>query len=62
MTQTLDQNHNSAWTDADPHAERSARELSDHGIVAVQITSYEWSGYRYSNAADALAAAKGAAR
>jgi hypothetical protein len=45
-----------------PKAEKSAAELSDHGIVAVQVTTYEWGGYRYSNAADALAAAKRAAR
>ena len=62
MTQNLDQNYSSTRTDADPHAGRSARELSDHGIVAVKTTSYEWGGYRYSNAADALAAAKRAAR
>ena len=39
-----------------------ADDLARHGIVAVQLMSYEWSGYRYSNASDALAAAERAAR
>lgn len=37
-------------------------ELSSLGIVSHQHTSYEWNGYRYSNAADAVAAAKREAR
>ena len=42
-------------------------DLADHelralGIVSHQHTSYEWNGYRYSNAADAVAAAKREAR
>lgn len=37
-------------------------DLSRYGITAHQHTSYEWNGYRYSNASDALAAAKRAGR
>jgi hypothetical protein len=37
-------------------------ELSALGIIAHQHTSYEWNGYRYSNAADAVAAARREAR
>ena len=32
--------------------------LAQFGITAVPLTSYEWGGYRYSNAHDAVAAAK----
>jgi len=32
--------------------------LAQYGITAVPLTSYEWGGYRYSNAHDAVAAAK----
>jgi hypothetical protein len=32
--------------------------LAKYGITAVPLTSYEWGGYRYSNAHDAIAAAK----
>jgi hypothetical protein len=32
--------------------------LAQYGITAVPLTSYEWGGYRYSNAHDAIAAAK----
>lgn len=42
-------------------SERDA-ELDRLGITAQQHTSYEWNGYRYSNAADAIAAAKRASR
>jgi len=62
MTQAIDEDHSSARADGDPRAERSVEELAEYGIVSVQLTSYEWGGYRYSNAADALAAAKRAAR
>lgn len=34
------------------------QELSALGITCVQIKSFEWNGYRYSNAHDAIAAAK----
>jgi hypothetical protein len=32
--------------------------LAQYGITSVQATSYEWGGYRYTNAHDAIAAAK----
>ena len=35
--------------------------LSKLGIVSVPSTRFEWGGYRYTNAADAIAAAKRAA-
>lgn len=37
-------------------------DLDRFGITSRQHTSYEWNGYRYSSAADAIAAAKRAAR
>ena len=37
---------------------RSGEELQHHGIVAVQLTVFDWGGYRYTNASDAIAAAK----
>ncbi len=33
-------------------------ELERYGIVPVQLTVFDWGGYRYSNARDAIAAAK----
>lgn len=33
-------------------------ELRRHGIVPAQLTVFDWGGYRYSNARDAIAAAK----
>ena len=33
-------------------------ELDSYGITVSQVPVYEWNGYRYSNARDALAAAK----
>jgi hypothetical protein len=32
--------------------------LERYGIITVQRPTYEWGGYRYSNAHDAIAAAK----
>ena len=32
--------------------------LAHFGIVAIPSTMYEWGGYRYTNASDAIAAAK----
>ncbi|MCL6699484.1 hypothetical protein LZ496_11905 [Sphingomonas sp. NSE70-1] len=32
--------------------------LAAHGITAIPLTVYEWSGYRYTNAKDAIAAAE----
>jgi hypothetical protein len=33
------------------------QELAAHGIIAIPLTVYEWSGYRYTNLKDAIAAA-----
>ena len=33
-------------------------ELERYGVVPVQLTVFDWGGYRYSNASDAIAAAK----
>lgn len=33
-------------------------ELKHHGITTVHLTVFDWGGYRYSNAGDAIAAAK----
>jgi len=33
-------------------------ELKRYGITAVQLTVFDWGGYRYSNSKDAIAAAK----
>ena len=33
-------------------------ELRRYGIVPVQLTVFDWGGYRYSNLRDAIAAAK----
>jgi hypothetical protein len=40
-----------------PHGELQF-ELKRCGIVPVQLTVFDWGGYRYSNARDAIAAAK----
>ena len=37
-------------------------DLGRLGITSHEHTTYEWNGYRYSNAADAIAAAKRASR
>ena len=34
------------------------QKLAAHGITAIPLTIYEWSGYRYTNAKDAIAAAE----
>jgi hypothetical protein len=39
-----------------------SEELRRLAITSHEQTSYEWNGYRYSNVADAIAAAKRAAR
>jgi hypothetical protein len=36
----------------------SKTELEKHGIVTVPLEVFLWGGYRYTNARDALAAAK----
>jgi hypothetical protein len=46
----------------DEHLGGEAEEFRRLGIVSHQQTSYEWNGYRYSSAADAIAAAKRAVR
>ena len=33
-------------------------ELNRYGVTPVQLTVFDWGGYRYSNAEDAIAAAK----
>jgi hypothetical protein len=33
-------------------------ELKKYGITPVQLTVFDWGGYRYSNSRDAIAAAK----
>jgi hypothetical protein len=56
---------NSPPTSVEPVDEsqnNSSEELRRLGIISHQQTSYEWNGYRYSNSADAIAAAKRAAR
>ena len=41
-----------------PAVEELQRELDRHGIRPVRLTVFDWGGYRYSNAKDAIAAAK----
>lgn len=38
------------------------RELEQFGITSRQSTVYEWGGFRYSNSADAIAAARRGAK
>jgi len=38
--------------------EPDAKELERYGIVRVPSDTFEWNGYRYTHARDALAAAK----
>ena len=47
-----------------PAAERPeiAAQLDRYDIAVILKASYQWGGFRYSNAGDAIAAAKGAAR
>lgn len=52
------EDHKAAPSDADPLAQEDAAEMARLGIVCVERKTYEWGGYRYSNASDALAAAK----
>ena len=39
-----------------------AAALKQYGITPVQLTVFDWGGYRYSNSRDALAAAKRSVR
>lgn len=41
-----------------PHDKVDQAELDQHGIKRVPADVFLWGGYRYSNARDALAAAK----
>ncbi len=47
---------------AAPNAEGASSELPGllerYGVTTVQRPTYEWGGYRYTNAHDAIAAAK----
>ncbi|HET7817346.1 MAG TPA: hypothetical protein VFK58_07180 [Sphingomicrobium sp.] len=49
-------------TAAGKRGEELRRELDRLGIAAVPLTVFEWGGYRYGNARDAIAAARRAAR
>jgi hypothetical protein len=62
MTQPPSNDHSAVLPDLDPLARERDAELDRHGVVQVPIMSYEWGGFRYSNASDALAAAKRAAK
>ena len=54
--------HSSSVAPLDEAAPGRDEELERFGITSLAHTSYEWNGYRYTNAADAIAAAKRAAR
>ena len=41
-----------------PPAAHLQSELNKYGVTPVQLTVFDWGGYRYSNAEDAIAAAK----
>ena len=49
-------------TQPDPLPPELQDQLERHGITIIPKAVYEWGGYRYSNASDAIAAAKRAAR
>jgi hypothetical protein len=59
-----DQSHAHATAPApvDETVATTADDLQRYGITSREHTTYEWNGYRYSNSADAIAAAKRAAR
>lgn len=46
----------------DEHVPRKQALLDELGITAKPQISYEWNGFRYTNAGDAIAAARRAAR
>lgn len=52
---SADEEHQAA---ARPAEAVQSEVLAQYGITAVPITSYEWGGFRYTNAHDAIAAAK----
>jgi hypothetical protein len=41
-----------------PTPDHLQSELKGYGITRVQLTVFDWGGYRYSNSKDAIAAAK----
>lgn len=41
-----------------PSGEELQLELERYGILPVQLTVFDWGGYRYTNPKDAIAAAK----
>ena len=41
-----------------PSVETLQVELKRYGVVPVNLTVFDWGGYRYSNSSDAIAAAK----
>jgi hypothetical protein len=41
-----------------PSSDDLQLELKRYGIVPVQLTVFDWGGYRYTSARDAIAAAK----
>jgi hypothetical protein len=41
-----------------PHKDNFQVELRRYGIVSVPLMVFDWGGYRYSNAPDAIAAAR----
>ncbi len=54
--------HSTAPEPVDDRSKTTQADLDRYGIVSHQHSTYEWNGYRYSNASDAIAAAKRAAR
>lgn len=54
--------HSAAPEPVDDVNDQTSSDLQRLGITSHPHISYEWNGYRYSNASDAIAAAKRAAR
>ena len=59
---TSDISHATSDKPVDDNQKKNSDELKHFGIISHEQTTYEWNGYRYSNSADALAAANRAAR
>jgi hypothetical protein len=47
---------------ADHMPDADSGNLHSYGITAAEVITYEWGGYRYTNAADVLAEAKRASK
>jgi len=70
MTHDQSERATSHWENEGGHTRPSldmapgglGEELDRYGIKAVPFTVFEWGGYRYTNASDAIAAAKRSAR